>query len=205
MKHNTSELPTVAAFDFDGTLTYCDTLVPFLCYAFGPLKTLSQLILTLPQLWLYLLGNISRQQLKESILTPFLKGASQEAIKKKGAVFAETKMERLVKKESLKRIQWHRNQGHRCVLVSAGLDLYIKPWAALAGFDDVITSKCEATPEGILTGRLHGLNCWGSEKVRQLTHLLGPRKGYILFAYGNSRGDEQLLEWADHAFYRKLR
>ncbi len=98
------------------------------------------------------------------------------------------------------RLHWHQRQGHRCVLVSASMDIYLKPWAAAAGFDDVVCSTLEFH-DGRVTGRLAGGNCYGDEKARRLAQLLG-EQDYTLYAYGDSRGDKELLAMADYGYYR---
>jgi phosphatidylglycerophosphatase C len=40
--------------------------------------------------------------------------------------------------------------------------------------------------------------------MRRLETLLGPRDGYTLYAYGDSRGDKALLSAADFPFYKKF-
>jgi len=99
------------------------------------------------------------------------------------------------------RLQWHLEQGHRCIIVSASIDIYLEPWAESFGVHDVICSRL-ASPNGFVTGKLMGANCWGPEKVRRLEEEFGNLEDYNLFAYGDSRGDRELLAAADHPFYR---
>ncbi len=73
-----------------------------------------------------------------------------------------------------------------------------------AGFDDVIATRLESHEDGTVTGKLSGANCFGSEKVRRLEALLGAREGYSLYAYGDSRGDKELLSSADYPYYRQI-
>jgi HAD superfamily hydrolase (TIGR01490 family) len=194
--------PIVAAFDFDKTLTDRDTLIPFLIHSQGAVSTYGHAALLLPQVLLYTVGKISRQELKESFLAGCLKGKPLTALSHHGELFA-LKINRIIKPEALSRLLWHRQQGHRLVLVTAAIDLYIAPWAELVAlFDDVISSKVEIDSKGHLTGKLEGLNCRGAEKVRCLKQLLGPRSAYELYAYGDSEGDRELLAYADHPFYR---
>lgn len=194
----------VAAFDFDGTLTYRDTLLPFLCFSSGPLLTTCKIALELPQLAAYVAGVCSRQETKEHVLKRFFQGKSYDEIKKTGERFAETGLNQFIKSEGMRRLGWHIKQGHRCILVSANLDLFLCPWAKRNGFHDAITSRCEVTSEGKLTGKLVGLNCWGMEKTHRLRELLGQEKNYILYVYGDSKGDQDLLSVADYAFYRSF-
>lgn len=91
------------------------------------------------------------------------------------------------------------------MLISASVDTYLVPWAQRVGFDKVATSLLEIDANQCITGRLVGKNCWGPEKVRRLQELVGPKEGYVLYAYGDTRGDRELLQYADHPFYRKMR
>jgi phosphatidylglycerophosphatase C len=192
----------VAAFDFDGTMTPHDTLLSFLFFAFGRGNSCLKLLRILPQLAGFPLGLKSRKEAKEIILTAFLKGLPLSLVEKQAALFAEGPLFKLIKPEAWQRYQWHRAQGHTSVLISANLSLYLAPWAKLAGFDHVLASEIEVTPDQILTGLLQGENCWGEEKVRRLTTLFGAKKGYLLYVYGDSRGDQALLKIADYPYYR---
>ena len=70
--------PTVAAFDFDGTLTYRDSLLPFLHFVSGTRATIINIFWEIPHLIKYLLGYLDRQGLKEAFLTRFFKGKTQQ-------------------------------------------------------------------------------------------------------------------------------
>lgn len=188
----------IAAFDFDGTLTRCDSLVPFLAFHFGLMKTVGGLICELPALLGFLLSWKTRQETKERILTRFFEGMSVDTLRQMGREFAEKGIHKILKADSLQRLEWHQNQGHRCILISASIDIYLAPWAASAGFQDILTSRLAFDRLGLATGRLAGLNCWGAEKNRRLLELLGEREGFILYAYGDSAGDRDLLALADH-------
>lgn len=196
--------PVIAAFDFDGTLTHRDSLLPFLHFANGTLATLKNIFLETPHLVLYTLGYLGRQTLKEAFLTRFLGGRNQQEIQSLAEQFAKQILPKMVRPKGLERIQWHNNQGHRCILISANLDIYLKPWSRMNGFHDTIASLVDFSDEGLVTGRLMGLNCRGPEKVHRLTELLGSRDKYILYAYGDSEGDRELLNIADYPFYKRL-
>lgn len=196
--------PIVAAFDFDGTMTYRDTLLPFLCFTKGNVLTYWKLTLELHHLLGFIFGINSRQQTKEAILTRFLAGAHVNLCQKAGEEFANSKLPKLIKPEAFDRFLYHLKRGDRCVLVSANLDLYLKPWAKQVGFRDAICSECEVDAQGRLTGKLKGKNCWGPEKTRRLTELLGPKENYILYAYGDSSGDKELLALADYPYFKTM-
>ena len=146
----------------------------------------------------FILSLKSRQATKERLLTRFLKGLSKERLDEMGRSFAQEQLHTLLKSHSLERLRWHREQGHRCILISASIAIYLKPWAASNGFQDVICSQLAFDAQGHATGQLQGLNCWGEEKAHRLLELLGPRAGFTLYAYGDSRGDRELLAMADY-------
>lgn len=201
----TDARPVVAAFDFDGTLTYRDSLLPFAIFTRGKLKSTLSLTVELPKLLGFVLKLVSRQTAKEALLRRFFGGEHIETVRRWGQEFADKGVPFLLRPEAMERYYWHKQQGHRCIVVSASVDIYLNPWAKCAGFDDVLGSKLEISSEDKLTGRLVGKNCWGPEKVRRLEELLGPKAGYTLFAYGDSRGDQEMLQLADYAFKKTFR
>lgn len=196
--------PTIAAFDFDGTLTYRDSLLPFLRFVKGDCVTIKNIFLEIPLFILYLLGKASRQKVKEALLSRFLKGMSKQEIERIAQKFAQEIIPKKLRPQALERIHWHQKQGHRCILISANLDIYLIPWAQLVKFDRTITSKVAFSKEDFITGKLDGLNCRGEEKVRRLFAEEGPREHYVLYAYGDSAGDKELLDIADYPFYKRL-
>lgn len=194
----------VAAFDFDGTITYCDTLFPFL-FSFNNLgKMVIKTFQLIPVFLSFVMGKSSREMVKEAILTRFIKGIPQHTLGQIGSNFALNKLNRLIKPSALERIQWHRQQGHCCILISASIETYLEPWAKQIGFSHILTSQLEIDAEANATGKLKGRNCRGPEKIRRLEELLGKPKDYILYAYGDSPGDRELLAYADYTFYRDI-
>jgi phosphatidylglycerophosphatase C len=196
--------PVVAAFDFDGTLTRRDTLLPFLRYLLGDARVARHALVLSPTLLGYGLGLINNGVAKERVLTHCLAGMQMSTLQQQGERFSTLVLPGLLRNEAIRRLAWHRQQGHRCVAISASLELYVRPWAQSAGFDDVIATQLEVRPDGSVSGKLAGVNCYGHEKVRRLEALLGPRSGYLLYVYGDSRGDRELLSSADYAYYRHI-
>ena len=51
-----------------------------------------------------------------------------------------------------------------------------------------------------------GHNCYGAEKVRRISVMLpAPREDCYIVAFGDSRGDREMLEYADEAHYKPFR
>jgi phosphoserine phosphatase len=58
--------------------------------------------------------------------------------------------------------------------------------------------------KGLWLPVLAGLNCKGPEKMQRLRAHLGSWQGSVLEAYGDSRGDRELLLAADLPHYRSF-
>ncbi len=192
----------VAAFDFDGTLTRNDTMFPFLRHVAGRWKYVANIVAATPGLCSYALGRTENQVAKEQLFGHFLKGLRKQDIEQMGKEFALSGIPRMLRVDAVEKLRWHRNEGHYCVLLSASLDVYVSHWAHQMGFDDIACSRLQFDSQGIATGYLDGKNCYGPEKVRRLEQLLDRNTVSVLYAYGDSRGDKELLALADQPFYR---
>lgn len=64
----------------------------------------------------------------------------------------------LVRPMAERRIAWHKERGHRLVLVSASLDLYLEPITRELGFDDLLCTRLSKN-HGVFDGNLDGKNC----------------------------------------------
>jgi phosphatidylglycerophosphatase C len=186
----------VAAFDFDGTITTKDTFLPFLFRAFGMPKVLASLLaLTVPAMKVWL-GQFTRDHFKVLLIGKLFPGASISDLEKMGRQHAK-QIASLCRPAALERIEWHRKQGHRLVMVSASLNFYLEPIARHLGFDDLLSTEVISFC-GICSGEMKGENCRAAAKVRRLEGLLGSLSQYELYAYGDSEGDAEMLSAADY-------
>ncbi|HEV2613977.1 MAG TPA: HAD family hydrolase [Gammaproteobacteria bacterium] len=191
---------TVAAFDFDKTMTYHDTLLPFLFHLHPIHFKVMKAIQLIPTVSLYKMGYLENHDAKEKLLKAFLRNCSYEKLEEQAKIFSLSRLSRCVKPEALQRLHWHQKKGHECILISAGLELYLKPWADSVGLE--LSATRLHIHNGRVTGKIDGQNCFGQEKVNRLLERFGPKEGFTLYAYGDSRGDQELLALADHPFYR---
>jgi len=153
-----------ALFDFDGTITRRDTMVPFLLHL---LKRYPRGLLDVP--WLtallgpYALGLVTKERMKTEALRIFARvpEADRPAVVQR---FHDAELSPMYLPGALERIARHRRQGHMLVLVSASLDLYLAAAARHLGFDACICTRIEAGSHP----RVVGANCWGREKVNRL-------------------------------------
>jgi phosphatidylglycerophosphatase C len=188
---------TVAAFDFDGTLTISDSLVPFLAAVAGRATVLRALGAESPRLAWAAAGRGDRDVVKERVLTRVLAGIPYADVEAAGREFATRLARTAVTTEGRDRIAWHRREGHDVVIVSASLDVYLDEVARDLGVVHVLCTSLVADERGSCTGELRGANCRGVEKATRLRAFIHD-DDVELWAYGNSRGDDEMLALAHH-------
>jgi HAD superfamily hydrolase (TIGR01490 family) len=188
--------PVVAAFDVDGTLTAGDCVLPFLRRAAG--RRLATALLARPVALVAALARRDRDRLKELACTT-LAGLPSDEVDLLGLQFAREIAASRLRDDTVARLRRHRELGHTVVLASASLDPYLGPLGELLEVDEVVCTRLERA-DGRLSGRLDGAHCRGVEKARRVRELLAARglEDAELWAYGDSRDDEPLLESADH-------
>ncbi len=194
--------PTVAAFDFDGTLTTGGSVVSFLVAVRGVGPVARTILRNLPRLaYAALVGGPASDGAKEALFVRLLAGLPAEDVDRLGAEFAATHLERRLRPDTRRRLEWHRAEGHHVVVVSASPECYVRAAAEMLGADAALATRL-AVGGDLLTGRYEGKNCRGAEKYARLmgwvrTQGFGTAQP-VLWVYGNSRGDRRLLEAADH-------
>ncbi|MDA8076907.1 MAG: HAD-IB family hydrolase [Actinomycetota bacterium] len=198
----TGTRPAVAAFDFDGTLTYGGSVLRFLVRVRGAVPVTLAVLRDLPRLaQAAIVGGTASDDAKEALFMRLLAGFPAAELDRIGAEFADTHLRRRLRPDTRERLEWHRAQGHHVVVVSASPECYVRPAAALLGADAALATRL-AIGGDLLTGRYEGRNCRGAEKYARLMAWLRSEglaiAEPVLWAYGNSRGDRRLLEAADH-------
>jgi phosphatidylglycerophosphatase C len=193
----------VAFFDFDGTLTRGDTLLPFLRYVVGAPNYYVKLALVSPVLAAYFVKILRNDTAKQIVLKQFLAGYQIDELFELGQRFSEKVIPTMLRSEGMERLRWHQEQGHECVLVSASLDLYLRAWSTSNCFSDLICTSLSEEKKETVTGKIKGKNCHGTEKLRRILAWQSSRKTRQVYAYGDTSGDGPMLKMATYGYIRK--
>ena len=195
----------IYAFDFDGTLTTKDTLLEFIRFAKGSGQMFRGFLLFSPLLLLMKLHLYPNWKAKQQLFSYFFKGMNIDDFNALCTRFAEQN-KHLLRPTGIEKVRQAIEEEQATVLViSASIDNWVRP------FFDEIDKKIQVlgtqieTKEGHLTGQFTTKNCYGQEKVNRLTALYPHREAYELIAFGDSRGDKELLDFADKGFYKPFR
>jgi phosphatidylglycerophosphatase C len=184
----------LAVFDLDGTITHRDTLLP---YVMGfpmsaPRKYLGMLCLFWTVL-LFVLRLRDHADVKQAFIRSTLRGQTRAKVQAYTSQFVPSVLASGVFADALARIEQHRREGARLVLMSASTDLYVPAFGAALGFDEVICTGVQWDGDR-LDGHLTTPNRRGTEKTRCFEQI---RKRFTTAAYGNAGSDLDHLRLAD--------
>ena len=195
---------TIHAFDFDGTLTRRDTLLEFIRYVKGNKEFLIGFLKHLHLLIMMKLGIMPNWKTKRIIFQYFFGGMTLEKFNEYCEKFAKEKAS-LLRKKGMVAVNKAVMDGDQVVIISASIENWVEPFFRfqVSNHINIIGTKIQVV-DGKLTGRFLTKNCYGEEKVRRLLEQYPDRKEYKLVAYGDSRGDHALLDFADEGHYREF-
>ena len=202
----------VCTFDFDGTLTTRDTLLLFIRFVCGRWGLIGVLVRYAPLLVLMKLKLYPNWRVKQKVFSRCFGGITVERFNDDCRLFAEKYRSTVLRPDGMEAVRRALGEGAVVMIVSASVDNWVRPF-----FNDVLPSssgqgtllvlgtQVEAK-DGRLTGQFMGHNCYGAEKVRRISVMLpAPREDCYIVAFGDSRGDREMLQYADEAHYRPFR
>lgn len=192
----------IYAFDFDGTLTTRDTLLLFIRQTKGWWGLLGCLLRYSPLLVLMKLHLYPNWRVKQKVFAHCFGGWSEERFANEGQQFAVSQ-QHLLRIAGKRCISQALAEGSKVVVISASIEQWVRPFFEFSQIHFLCTQV--EIIEGRLTGRFLTANCYGQKKVDRLLECFPNRKDYHLVAFGDSRGDRELLHFADEAFYKPFR
>jgi phosphatidylglycerophosphatase C len=189
----------VALFDLDGTLTWRDTLLPFLAgfVLRHPWRLIHfwRLPYALAGYW----QDRDRGGLKSQVIRMAMGGATRAQVD----AWAESFVSNLQPKRSfrplaLRVLEAHRGAGDHPVLLSASPDLYVLRIGRLLGFEHTLCTELEWNDDR-LDGGLKTENRRGAEKLRCVAWIREQYRGLPIIAYGNSSSDLDHMRYTERA------
>ncbi|MBF1554321.1 MAG: haloacid dehalogenase-like hydrolase [Prevotella pleuritidis] len=190
-------------YDFDGTLTRRDSFLDFIRYTCGSRSLYCGLLLFSPLLILMKLQLYANGRAKERLFTHFFQGMSIRVFDDLCAKYGLSRADLLLD-AARKAVNEVASNGYRIFIVSASVDRWVLPFFRDVPNVTVIGTQIEVE-NGLVTGRFSTPNCYGAEKVRRIQALLPYREQYKLIAHGDSRGDKEMLNYADQGYFRPFR
>lgn len=208
----------IYCFDFDGTLTTSDTLLEFIKYAKGRGRFLMVFLMYSPLLVLMKLHLYPNWKAKQQIFAHLFAGMRIEKFDALCRGFAE-ESQHLLRPKGITLLHEALVAGAQVFIVSASIDNWVRPFFDIRNLKGVLVLGTQIEVEdGKLTGRFKSNNCYGAEKVRRIQEALSmtrtadtedksisDRSLYEIEAFGDSRGDKEMLAFADKGHYKPFR
>ena len=203
--HNHLHLVTkrLVLFDFDGTITTRDTFLEFIKYYHGNTKFFLGFLLSAPWIALMTFKIIPNWRTKERVLTWFFAGHKLRDFDSLAYKFCHDVVPKLIRPGALQAIQKHIAEGATVVVISASAENWVRPWCEKYGLNCLATKL--QVKNGIITGKIDGFNCYGPEKEKRIRACYNLKDYDEVFAYGDSRGDLEMLALAKEQFYKPFR
>lgn len=190
-------------FDFDGTITTSDTLIEFVRFYRGRKQYVRGLIKLAPILSLYALKLLPNWRAKQFFLATYFKGEKIEDFDSRCVLFSTNILPSLIRPGARQAIEAYRAAGATMAVVSASAENWVKPWCDRHGLICLATTL--EVNDGVITGNIKGRNCYGDEKVCRVKERFNLSEFDEVIAYGDSRGDKEMLELAHKRHFKPFR
>jgi len=191
---------TIAFFDFDGTITTKDSLAEFIKYAVGTKSYYLGLLKLSPMLIAFKLKIMANDKAKSKFLKHYFSSYSKEEFNQKAKDYSLNHLDKIVKKEALEKIAYHKTNGHQVIIVSASMQCWVGPWAKREDIE-LISTKLRFDNDKF-SGEFDGENCYGKEKEIQIRDKFNLDDYEMIYAYGDSQGDREMLALANESYYK---
>ncbi|MBM7070767.1 HAD family hydrolase [Shewanella sp. 202IG2-18] len=190
----------LALFDFDGTITTADTFTEFIKQTTPKRRKIIGKLALAPIIVGYKLGLIPAHKARPKVAHFVFKGRNETEVFEEGKRFADHYISTVLRQEAIERIQWHKDNADRIVVVSASINPYLTHWCEQHDLE-LLCSKLEVK-NGILTGNYFGADCSRHEKVNRINALLNVSDFNTIYAYGDTDEDNEMLAIADEKFFQ---
>jgi phosphatidylglycerophosphatase C len=190
----------LALFDFDGTITRADTWTEFLRFSATPQRIFAASVILSPLMIGYKLGFVPARKARPLVAKVAFQGRKSIVVRRLGRKYATDVLPDLLQPRALERIAWHQAQGDTVVVVSGSLDVYLTHWCKSMHVDLICTQLEDAN--GTLTGKYVRGDCSGSEKRRRISERYDLARYQVIYAYGDTDEDREMLEIAHEKYYR---
>ncbi|MGB0916930.1 MAG: HAD-IB family hydrolase [Flavobacteriales bacterium] len=197
-----SEKNALALFDFDGTISNKDSFVKFMKFTHGKPVFVFKMAMGFLTFFGWKIGLVKSHYTKVKALRSFYKGWTEAQMDDARKRFTFEVIPKILFPKALERIAWHKEQGHRIIVVTASCGAWLKDWTSQMDLEIICTEM--ELKNGVYTGELSKPNCRGKEKVNRVKQHLSLDDYSEVYAYGNDHGDNQMLAIADHPHFREF-
>lgn len=185
--------------DLDGTISKKDSMLSFFSFIHKRSFVILNFLKSFPYFFLYFLNLINAGYAKSKILRIFFDKFSEAELKMLAEDFA-TYFMKDIKKSAINYLEKVSSEANSEIyLVTASLDIWTLP------ISKALNIKLIATKGVFKNQKFYGIegeNCKGPEKIRRIKEILNLKDFDAIYAFGNSKGDKEMLSIADYQFFK---
>lgn len=190
----------LAFFDFDGTITTKDTFSDFMKFSASPARKAVCIVALAPLMLAYRARWVSASTARPLAARFAFGYFGAHKLRDLGRQYAAEVLPSCLRARALDQIRWHQQQGDKVVVVSASLDVYLRPWCSDIGVELICT--CLEERSGKFTGRYVEKDCSGAQKVLRIRSAYDIDSFSDVYAYGDTSEDHEMLLLANHRYYK---
>lgn len=187
----------LALFDFDGTLCDKDSFTSFIFYALSKRHIVKQGLKTLPWIQAYFLNIYPAHAMRPKLFKAMFTGFSKSDADPIALEYAHSLQQHL-NSPIYEQLIKHQLRGDRIAIVSASIDIYLKPISQILNVD-LICTETEVLNQ-FYTGHYSSPDCSGEEKRQRILKQYDVDEFQSIYAYGNSYEDQAMLDMADYPY-----
>ena len=191
----------LAIFDFDGTISFKDSIKEFLKFSFGNFSFIYGYYLRfIHLLFLCFFGFFDYKKLKEKRINFFLENLHISDLQQKVDSFNSYFFPKMIKKDALKKLKWHKKEDHQIIILSASLKILLENWCSNNSY--LLIANELVLEDSILNGKLEEPDCSFGEKVNRLKKEINIDSFEYIYGYGDSESDLDFLKLVDEAYFQ---
>lgn len=189
-------------FDFDGTLSDRDSLIDFFIFTHGVSRFFWNILLSLPVILIWKLGILDVEKGKLHVINRFYKNWTRIKLNQKATAYLHERLPKILRNGAIDLIKSYQTEGNTIVIVSANIDIHLRAFCEYYNLDLICTEL--QFENDIYIGRFATKDCNRQEKVVRVRKSYNKSNYQKTIAFGNSKGDKAMLDWADEGHYRYL-
>jgi phosphatidylglycerophosphatase C len=194
---------TIALFDFDGTITIQDSTESFYRYLYKSIffYFLFHYVICSWDFVLYRMKFKSYLQLKNKRLHIHTSKFTESEFLKLTEDYFKKCFKSLLNPKAIDRINWHKNQGHEVWVISASYDFLLHKWSIESSVNLISNKTTVVNSKRIILGKDVNFNA----KVEYLMSKVDLKEYSDIYAYGDSEGDNAMLNIANYKYFKPFR
>lgn len=192
----------IAIFDLDGTITKKDTFIDFIIFCRGRNYFIFGFFILIPWIFLLKIRLYPNHKLKEKFFKFYLSNFSTNKLNKLGNLYGEVRLPDITYKEAIKQINWHKQNQHRVIVLTASSPIWLSKWCENMNIELIGTEYIIKGNKYI--GKIAGKNCYGIEKKKIVQELLNHYPSIETYGYGDSKADKLFINSLKHRYYKPI-